>query len=354
MPASTPAPQNPTTARESTPRRSAAQPAPAGLSEAEVEQLVLTHLPLVGHIARETASRLPRHLDTDDLVGAGALALVQAAQAFDPELGVPFGRFASTRIRGAMIDSMRSRDWATRSLRSRARMISEVGESLTAVLHRAPTEEEIATASGLSLEEVRSTRSGTDRAALLSLDPVTGSEDGLAATVADTNPRPDEALVAAERMGYLRDALAELPARQRQVVTQYYLDQRPLTEIAEELGVTQSRASQLRAEGLDLLREALTLLLHVDARAGEGASVHTGVGARSPEGMPAGSPRAVPAPRPMPAPDVVPAAPAATAPDGVRARRRAAYVEAVANRSTHRRRADVQAYLDGAALLTSD
>ncbi|MFN8074009.1 MAG: sigma-70 family RNA polymerase sigma factor [Kineosporiaceae bacterium] len=349
MPASTPATQKPTAAPAPA---AAGDGAPAAPGPAEVEHLVLTHLPLVGHIVREMAARLPRHLDTDDLAGAGALALVQSARSFDPALGVPFGRFASTRIRGAMIDSMRSRDWATRSLRSRARMISEVSENLTAALHRSPTEDEIAAASGLSLEEVRGTRSGTDRASLLSLDPVTGAEDGLAGTVADPAPRPDEALVAAERMGYLRDALAELPARQRQVVTEYYLDQRPLTEIAEELGVTQSRASQLRAEGLDLLREALTALLHADARAGEGASIVTGAGARSPEGMPAGSPRPVPAPREAPA--VVTPAVAAPGADGVRARRRAAYVEAVANRSDHRRRADVQAYLDGASLLTHD
>src|SRR4051812_12138591 len=97
---------------------------PKGTSTAttrENEGLVTEHLPLVGHIARETASRMPRHLGTDDLVGAGSLALVQAAHSYDPSLGVPFARFANTRIRGAMIDQMRQRDWASRSLRTRAR-----------------------------------------------------------------------------------------------------------------------------------------------------------------------------------------------------------------------------------------
>ena len=122
----------------------------------------------------------------------------------------------------------------------------------------------------------------------------------------DHSPRPEEALVAAERVGYLRDAIAELPERVRLVVTGYYLEHRPLTELADELGVTQSRASQLRAEGLDLLQEALSKLLSDDARAGEGALDE---------------------------------------PDGVRARRRDAYVAAVAKRSTIRGRADVQAYL---------
>jgi RNA polymerase sigma factor for flagellar operon FliA len=278
-----------------------------------VEELVTGHLALVGHIARETAARLPRHLDTDDLLGAGALALVQAAHAFDPTLGVPFARFASTRIRGAMIDQMRQRDWATRSVRSRGRALATVHEQLTTALHRTPSEAELAAASGMTEAEVRAVREGTDRAVLLSLDPLHEDDEGLAATLQDAAPPPDEALVAAERMGYVRDAIAELPERTRKVVSGYYLDHRPLLELADELGVTQSRASQLRSEGLELLREALTTLLGDDARAGAGAQ---------------------------------------SEPDGLRARRRSAYVSAVAQRSGVRDRADVTAYLSGAALLS--
>jgi RNA polymerase sigma factor for flagellar operon FliA len=281
--------------------------------------LVRANLALVGHLAREAAARLPRHLDTDDLQGAGALALVQAAQSFDDTLGVPFARFASTRIRGAMIDQMRQRDWATRSVRSRARALATVSEELTKALHRAPTDPELAAASGMSEQEVRSVLQGTDRASLLSLDPLTADGEGLGAGLVDGSPRPDEALVAAERIGYLRDAIAELPERARHVVTGYYLENRQLTELADELGVTQSRASQLRSEALDLLHEALSRLLTDDSRAGAGASA---TGDRA----------------------------AGEAADGVRARRREAYVTAVARRSSVRDRADVQAYLDGAAL----
>jgi RNA polymerase sigma factor for flagellar operon FliA len=279
---------------------------------AAVEELVTAHLALVGHLAREAASKLPRHLDTDDLFGAGSLALVQAAQSFDPTLGVPFARFASTRIRGAMIDQMRQRDWATRSVRSRARALAAVMEELTKALHRTPTDAELAVAGGMTQQEVRAVLQGTDRAALLSLDPLSSDDDGLGSALVDASPRPDEALVAAERVGYLRDAIAELPERARHVVIGYYLENRQLTELADELGVTQSRASQLRAEALDLLHEALTRLLTDDSR--------------------------------------VPKMPAAADPDGVRARRREAYVQAVAKRSGVRDRADVQAYLDGAAL----
>ena len=297
--------------------------------------LVRENLALVGHLVREAAARLPRHLDTDDLYGAGALALVQAARSFDPELGVPFARFAGTRIRGAMIDQMRQRDWATRSVRSRARALGAVTEELTAALHRRPTDVELATASGLSVQAVREVQQGTDRAALLSLDPLTPDGEGLGAGIPDAAPRPDEALVAAERLGYLRDAIAELPHRTRLVVTGYYLENRQLTELAAELGVTQSRASQLRSEGLDLMHEALSRLLADDTRRAAG----TAGSPTSPPGVP-GSPES---------PAGGDAAGRGEA-DGVRARRREAYVAAVSRRSTVRDRVDVQAYLDGAAL----
>ncbi len=277
------------------------------VTTSDVEHLVRDHLGLVGHLAREAAARLPRHLDADDLVGAGSLALVQAARAFDPGLGVPFARFASTRIRGAMIDHMRQRDWATRSVRSRARSLATAAEELTKALHRAPSDAELAAAAGMTEQEVREVMQGTDRASLLSLDPLATGDEGLGAGIQDRAPGPEEALVAAERLGYLRDAIAELPERSRRVVTGYYLEDRQLTEIAEELGVTQSRASQLRSEGLDLLKEALSKLLG-DGPSGGGAA------------------------------------------DGVRARRRDAYVSAVARRSDVRGRADVQAYLDGGGL----
>jgi RNA polymerase sigma factor for flagellar operon FliA len=280
-----------------------------------VDDLVTSHLALVGHITRETAARLPRHVDSDDLMGAGALALVQAAQAFDPALGVPFARFANTRVRGAMIDHMRSRDWASRSVRARSRAIDEVAETLTAALHRAPSVSELAAASGLAESEIREVRAGASRATVLSLDPALDDAEGPIGRLTDAAPRPDEALIAAERMGYLRDAIAELPQRQRDVVVRYYLDQDQLTDIAEDLGVTQSRASQLRSEGLDLLREALTELLHDEARVGAGYE-KTDQGEQ----------------------------------DGVRARRRAGYVAAVAARSSVHQRADVNAYLAGTPL----
>lgn len=312
------------------PRAGATEPttgnAPAPVKD--LEELITDHLPLVGHIARETAARLPRHLGTDDLVGAGSLALVQAAHSFDAALGVPFARFANTRVRGAMLDQMRQRDWVSRSVRSRSKAITAAAEALTAGLGREPTELELAAATGHSEAELREIRSGTDRAVVLSLDPLAGEDEGLAGGLADPAPRPDEALIAAERMGYLRDAIAELPERLRHVVTAYYLQQRPLTEIAAQLGVTQSRASQLRGEGLDLMREALQTLW---------TATPGGPGGSGPE-RDGGRPRR----------DARTGSGSSSAGDaGVRSRRREAYVQAVAQRSAGARRADVQAYLNG-------
>jgi RNA polymerase sigma factor for flagellar operon FliA len=302
------------------PRADIARPAipSASMPTKELEALITDHLPLVGHIARETAARLPRHLGTEDLVGAGSLALVQAAHSYDPGLGVPFARFANTRVRGAMIDQMRQRDWVSRSVRSRSKAIAAAAEGLTAGLGREPTDLELAAATGHSEAELREIRSGTDRAVVLSLDPIAGDDEGLAGGIADPAPRPDEALVAAERLGYLRDAIAELPERLQHVVTAYYLQQRPLTEIAAQLGVTQSRASQLRGEGLDLMREALQTLWSA---------------------TPAGPATARPADT-----QAVPLE------AGVRSRRRDAYVQAVSRRSAGTQRANVQAYLNGNSL----
>ena len=110
------------------------------------EALIVRHMPLVGHIVRETMARVPAHVDRDDLTSAGLTALVQAAHAFDAERGVPFARYAATRIRGAILDELRSIDWATRSVRRRARDLDATRTTL-AVPRPVPTDAEVASAS---------------------------------------------------------------------------------------------------------------------------------------------------------------------------------------------------------------
>ncbi len=226
------------------------------------EALIVGNTALVGHIVRETMSRVPAHVDRDDLTSAGLLALVQAAQAYDPERGVPFNRYAATRIRGAIVDELRSVDWASRSVRRRARELDATRARLAGVLGRTATAAEVADAAGLRVEEVTGNDDDIARAQVLSLHA--SEDEGIGDTLVGNAPDPQRSLEHRERLTYLTEAVAELPERLRLVVEQYFLNERPMAEIAEILGVTESRISQLRAEALVLLRDALNHELDPD------------------------------------------------------------------------------------------
>lgn len=219
------------------------------------EALIVGHMALVGHIVRETMARVPSHVDRDDLTSAGLAALVQAGRAFDDSRGVPFPRYAATRIRGAIVDELRSIDWASRSVRRRARDLDTTRSSLAVTLGRAATDAEVATTTGLSVAEVTANDEDVARATVLSLH---ASEDSsLEEMLVSSIPGPADVTEHRERLTYLSEAVAELPERLRLVVEQYFLAERPMAEIAETLGVSESRVSQIRAEALVLLRDAL-------------------------------------------------------------------------------------------------
>jgi RNA polymerase sigma factor FliA len=232
------------------------------LDTAVADDLITSNIALVGHIVRETMGRVPSHVSRDDLTSAGLTALVQAARAFDPERGVPFSRYAATRVRGALLDELRGIDWATRSIRRRARELEQTRNSMATALGRVPSDAEVATAMGLTADEVSASDDAVTRAQVLSLD---GSPDGSVADILPSNdPSPEAQVERRERLTYLVEAIAELPDRLRIVVTEYFLAERPMAEIAAELGVTESRVSQLRAEALVLLRDALNHELDAD------------------------------------------------------------------------------------------
>ncbi|ABL79876.1 MULTISPECIES: sigma-70 family RNA polymerase sigma factor [unclassified Nocardioides] len=260
---------------------------------AERDQLAVQHVPLVAHLVRETMARVPSYMDRNDLHSAGLLALVQAARAFDPERGVPFAGYASTRIRGALVDELRSVDWASRSVRRRAREIEAARARLAATLGQFPDDAAVAEALGITPEEIGKADSEVARAVVLPLDA--GPNAGFVESLAGRDPGPEEEALHAERAQYLAAAIEELPERLRHVVRGYFVAQRPMAELAAELGVSESRISQLRAEALVLLRDALA----------EAFEPHLA------------------APHPNP--------------DGVAARRRLAYTSAVAARYAARR-----------------
>jgi RNA polymerase sigma factor for flagellar operon FliA len=225
----------------------------------DLDDLVREHLPLVGHLVRELLYRIPSHVNRDDLVSAGMTALVTAARGFDPSRGTPFGRFAAARIRGALLDELRGLDWASRSVRVRARRLEAAEQELTGVLGRTPTSAELAGALGVSVEEVGAVEEDVQRAVVLSLQGFTaGAGEDL---VTDNNRGPEDLLLHRERLGYLADAVAALPERLRFVINGWFLEERPMAELAAELGVTESRVSQLRAEALTLLRDGLNAQL---------------------------------------------------------------------------------------------
>lgn len=224
------------------------------------DQLVLRHLPVVGHLVRETMARVPSCVDRDDLHSAGLVALVLAARAYDSERGVPFVRYATTRIRGALVDELRSVDWASRSVRRRSREIEEARSRLATEIGRLPGNTAVAAALGVSVDEVQQADSDVARASLLPLDA--GPEGGSVADLLRSSAAgPEESLVLTERLEYLVDAIRELPERLRVVISGYFLEERPMVELAVTLGVSESRVSQLRAEALVLLRTALNSAL---------------------------------------------------------------------------------------------
>lgn len=256
--------------------------------DADQARLVTENLPLVGYHVSEMLMRVPSHVSRDDLASAGALALVQAARAYDATTGVPFNRYAAIRIKGAMVDELRSMDWVSRGARQRARKLTTVADELTADLGRAPTRDEIALALGVDVSEVDTAREAA-ATRVLSLE---GYDGALAEILPAREVGPEESVILDERLTYLHAAVATLPERLRTVVEQVFFHDRTVTDIAKDMGVTQSRVSQLRAEAMVLLRDGLNT--HLDP-----AQV-----------------------------------PAAAAPDGVAQRRRESYFAAIAERAS--------------------
>jgi RNA polymerase sigma factor FliA len=224
-----------------------------------VNELVETHLHLVDHVVHQLAARFPRHVDRDELKGAGAAGLVDAAHRYDPETGVPFARYASIRIRGAVLDATRSRDWATRRLRRDLREIDATTSKLEERLHRTPDDAEVAEAMGTDEATVRERRASAVTSTLLTLDRPVGGEEGTVAlgerlVEEDSAWLPEQALEQNELVGTLRTAIAHLPELPRRVLVEHHFEGRLLRDIADDLGVTEARASQLRHEALHALQ----------------------------------------------------------------------------------------------------
>ena len=231
------------------------------------QQLLDQYLGLVFHIAGQMLPGLAGDLERDDLVSAGTLGLVLALESFDLSRGLAFSTYATPRIRGAILDELRSRDWVPRSVRSKRRKILNAVRQLEALDGRPPEAAAVAAAMGLDLGTFWRWQQVVEGATILSFDRA-GSEDtdevGLEDMVGDPNfVEPTEVLTREEEITAVRDAIAELPPKQRTVLALYYYEELTLNQIAEILHLTESRISQIRSQALQRLRQDLKTLVEV-------------------------------------------------------------------------------------------
>ncbi|MEM7093539.1 MAG: FliA/WhiG family RNA polymerase sigma factor [Actinomycetota bacterium] len=233
------------------------------LTAEEINELIEQHVPLVKHIVFQVAVHFPRHVEREELARAGALGLVEAAQRYSPDRGIPFQRFAARRVRGAMLDAVRAADWAPRSVRRLSRRFDAMEQQLASQLGRTPSTSETAEALGMNPKELSKLRSQLYRSVVLALEHEVDGENGEELNLLDVLPdranlEPEEQLEGRELYSYLQDAIALLPERHRLVIVGYFLEEKTSVDLARFLGVTESRVSQLRSDALEMLRTGIS------------------------------------------------------------------------------------------------
>ena len=228
------------------------------------ERLVVAYSPLVKYVAGRMSSGLPAHVDEADLISYGLTGLISAIERFDLSREIKFETYAITRIRGSIIDELRTLDWVPRSVRARARDIERANQKLESKLQRAPTDDEMAIELGVGVEEFQDALLQISHSTIVALDELWNVSDsgGDSVSLLDTLPdrtAPDpQALVdQGELRDRIADAIAALPEREKLVIALYYYENLTLREIGEVLGVTESRVSQLHTKAVLRLRSKL-------------------------------------------------------------------------------------------------
>lgn len=227
------------------------------------DHLLLEHRLLVRRIAGSIAQRLPQHLELEELISAGLVGLTEAAFRFDPSRHVDFKSYASFRIRGAIMDSLRTMDWGTRAMRRQSRQMEETSISLLARLGRVPNQEEIADGMGLALDEYQRFCGDVAGLALRSLDDDTPKDQGYegpweSAVPVSQDPNPLALCLQYESRERLVAAIEELPEKERIVIALYYHEELTMKEISKVLRVVPSRVTQIHTRALTRLRCSLT------------------------------------------------------------------------------------------------
>ena len=228
------------------------------------ERLVVAYSPLVKYVAGRMAAGLPSHVDEGDLISYGLIGLIGSIERYDLDRDIKFETFAVARIKGAIIDELRSLDWVPRSVRSKARDVEKTHSLLENRLGRAPTEEEMAAKLGVGIDDFRNTLLEIANSSVLALDDLwtVADPDGGQVSLLDTirDPHavdPEEAIDTVELKDRLAEAIESLPDRERLVIALYYYETLTLREIGEVLGVTESRVSQLHTKAVLGMRSHL-------------------------------------------------------------------------------------------------
>ena len=229
------------------------------------ERLVLAYAPLVKYVAGRMSSGLPAHVEEADLISYGLVGLISAIERFDLDREIKFETYAITRIKGAIIDELRSLDWVPRSVRSRAREIEKANSKLEHQFQRAPTDDEMALELEITVEEFQEALLQISNSTVAALDELwtvsdaSGDQVSLLDTIQDPDaPDPAQVMDQTDLKDRVADAIARLPEREKLVVALYYYENLTLREIGEVLGVTESRVSQLHTKAVLRLRSRLT------------------------------------------------------------------------------------------------
>jgi len=225
------------------------------------EELILHYVRLVKYVVGRLAIGLPPSLQHQDLIGFGTLGLIEAVDRFDPDYGVKFETFAVSRIRGYIIDSLRTLDLMPRSVFRQAREIEQAIAVLSQTLHRTPTDEEIAEQLDISLEQYHKWLVNVNFA-IISMDQVITFDNGTQVTMHDsledtTMPNPVQHVDDSEKKEQLVSAINALPRREQLMISLYYNDGLTMKEIGQVLNVSESRVSQIHAKAMLALRSLM-------------------------------------------------------------------------------------------------
>ena len=225
---------------------------------------MVAYSPLVKYVAGRMGSGLPGHVDEADLISYGLTGLISAIERFDLSREIKFETYAITRIRGAIIDELRTLDWVPRSVRSKARDIERANQKLESRFQRAPTDEEMASELAITTDDFHEALLQISNSTIVALDELWtvndagGDQVSLLDTLPDrAAPDPEAVVDQGELRDRIADAIAALPEREKLVIALYYYENLTLREIGEVLGVTESRVSQLHTKAVLRLRSKL-------------------------------------------------------------------------------------------------